>query len=277
MSEAAESIDVQENTAPEATNEQQDSDSLLSPTLETQEEQSPEDAAVPHIAGEQQDAPVDEEIDWGDRPDWMPEQFWDKDNGPALEEMAKSYNELRAKMSAGKHKAPKDGKYDIASLKDHGVSDDDPLLNQFSEFAAENGLSQDQFDQIAQMHMAQMSGIMEDIEVDKQKEIAKLGPRADKVINNLNTWLGKLGNSGTLTGEEVDAIAGAAKTADFIKAMNKIRSSYGEQTIPDVTVQEGNAVSKADLDAMVADPRYGKDMAYTQGVERKFMEFFGEA
>jgi hypothetical protein len=36
-------------------------------------------------------------------------------------------------------------------------------------------------------------------------------------------------------------------------------------------------MTRADLEAMVADPRYGKDMHFTQGVERKFMEFFGEA
>ena len=36
-------------------------------------------------------------------------------------------------------------------------------------------------------------------------------------------------------------------------------------------------MTKADLDAMVGDPRYGKDMRYTQQVEQKFMEFFGEA
>lgn len=276
MNDAAESIDVQEAETQTSDVTGNEGDSLLSPAMESTEAQSPDEAAVPHIAGEEP-APVDSEIEWGEKPEWMPDQFWSESDGPDLEGLSKSYQELRAKMSSGKHKAPKDGKYDIASLKDHGVTEDDPLLGQFSEFAVENGLSQDQFDQITSMYMAQMSEMMDEIETNKEAELAKLGPRADKVINSLNTWLGKLGNSGTLSPEEVDAITGAAKTADFIKAMNKIRASYGEQTIPDVTVQEGNAVTKADLDAMVADPRYGKDMAYTQGVERKFMEFFGEA
>lgn len=273
MTEAAESIDVQEDVSTEATSEE---NSLLSPQAEVQPEQTPEESAVPHMAGDP-DKPVDEEIDWGEKPEWMPDQFWDAENGPDLESMAKSYQELRAKMSSGKHKAPKDGKYDVASLKDHGVADDDPLLNQFSEFAIENGLSQDQFDQITQMYMSQMSEMMDQIETNKEQEIAKLGPRADKVINSLNTWLGKMSSSGTLAPEEVDAITRAASNADFIKALNKIRASYGEQTIPDVSVQEGTSTTKADLDAMVGDPRYGKYMAYTQMVERKFMEFFGEA
>ncbi|HEY7805208.1 MAG TPA: hypothetical protein VIC30_12360, partial [Orrella sp.] len=116
----------------------------------------------------------------------------------------------------------------------------------------------------------------ENVKTDRDQELQKLGPKGDKVVSSLNSWLGKLANSGTLSHEEVDAIAGAATSANYIKALNKIRASYGEQTIPDVNVQEGKAMSRADLDALVADERYGKDMAYTQTVERKFMEFFGE-
>jgi hypothetical protein len=71
-------------------------------------------------------------------------------------------------------------------------------------------------------------------------------------------------------------LAAAATSANFVKALNKIRDSYGEKSIPAVEIQEGNAYSRADLDALVADPRYGKDMSYTKQVERKFMEFFGE-
>jgi len=96
-------------------------------------------------------------------------------------------------------------------------------------------------------------------------------------VGSLNQWLTKLGTSGALSHEEVDAIASKADSAQFIMALNKIRASYGEQPIPDVTVQEGAGTTRSDLDAMVADPRYGKDMSYTQNVERKFMEFFGEA
>ena len=266
---------VAENT--ESTTEE--SGSLLNPGAAEKEELNPEESAISHMADEQADivAQEDEEIDWGERPDYIPEQFWSDTDGPDLEGMAKAYNEMRTKMSQGKHKAPKDGKYDIAQLKEQGVADDDPLLSQFTNFATENGLSQDQFDQITAMYAAQMADMTENIEYDRQQEMQKLGPKADKIISGLDSWLSKLGNSGTLSPEEVDAVASAANNANYIKALNKIRASYGEQTIPDVSVQEGTNYTKADLDAMIADPRYGKDMAYTQGVERKFMEFFGEA
>jgi len=126
---------------------------LLSPEIETNEAPA-EEQSVPHTVNtEEKLVDGDDDIDWGDRPEWMPENFWDDKDGPDLEALAKSYQEMRAKMSSGKHKAPKDGNYDISNLVDHGVEDDDPLLNEFKGFAKENGLSQDQFDQITQMLM----------------------------------------------------------------------------------------------------------------------------
>jgi galactitol-specific phosphotransferase system IIB component len=276
-------IDEENNEATDETTVEQttetetkESSGLLSPDLNNQEENA-EGESIDHLANTEEKGEADDNIDWGERPEWMPEQFWDEENGPDLENLAKSYQELRAKMSSGKHKAPKDGKYDISSLADHGVDEDDPLLGEFKGFAKENGLSQDQFDQITQMYMNHVGEIMDKAETDKEAEMAKLGRNSEKVINGLNQWLTKLGTSGALSHEEVDAIASKADSAEFIVALNKIRQSYGEQAIPDATIQEGNAETKSDLDAMVADPRYGKDMAYTQKVERKFMEFFGEA
>lgn len=270
MSEEAVMSENQESNSEE-------SGSLLNPTAEVQETTA-EPESIPHMENtDPQLQEGDSDIEWGEKPEWMPDQFWDEKDGPDLEGLSKSYQELRAKMSAGKHKAPKDGQYDLGMLKDHGVAEDDALLNEFKGFAKENGLSQDQFDQITSMYMQHMGEMFEDVEVDREAELAKLGPKGDKIIGSLNQWLTKLGTSGALSHEEVDAIASKADSAQFIMALNKIRASYGEQPIPDVTVQEGSGTTKADLDAMVADPRYGKDMHYTQSVERKFMEFFGEA
>jgi galactitol-specific phosphotransferase system IIB component len=262
---------MSENTETSA----EESGSLLAP--ETQQEEQVTDESVPHLAQtEEKLVGPDDSIEWGEKPEWMPDQFWDTENGPDLEGLSKSYQELRSKMSAGKHKAPKDGKYDIASIKDHGIDENDPLLSDFTSFAKDNGLSQDQFDTITQMYMQHVGELMDQQDTNREAELAKLGRNGEKVVTSLNQWLTKLGTSGALSHDEVDAIASKADNANFIMALNKIRQSYGEQPIPDVSVQEGKGMTKADLDAMVADPRYGKDMHYTQGVERKFMEFFGE-
>jgi len=260
---------MSENSETEA----EESGALLNPQSEQTETDQP--AEMPHLAGEETASESDGEIDWGDRPDYIPEQFWSDSDGPDLEGMAKAYQEMRTKMSQGKHKAPKDGKYDIASIKDHGVADDDPLLNDFSNFAKENGLSQDQFDQITSMYMQHVGELTDQIETNREAELAKLGRNGDKVVSSLNQWLTKLGTSGALSSEEVDAIASKADNAEYIMALNKIRQSYGEQPIPDLSMQESKSYTRADLDAMIADPRYGKDMAYTNSVEQKFIEMYG--
>ena len=254
----------------------EESGSLLTPEIQQEGEEQVAEETVPHLVAEEQQHEADDEIDWGDRPDWIPEQFWDKKEGPLVEKMGKSYIELREKMSAGKHKAPKDGKYDLSSLMDHGVADDDPLLNDFKGFAAENGLSQDQFDQIAQMHLQHMNELFEQTETNREAELAKLGPRGEKIISGLNQWLSKLGNSGALSYEEVDALASAMDRADRVKALQKIRESYGERSIPDTSVQEGTGYTKDELQSMMSDPRYGKDMAFTNDVQNKWYKLHGE-
>ena len=75
----------------------------------------------------------------------------------------------------------------------------------------------------------------------------------------------------------MEAIANASNNASFITGLNKIRQSYNEAPIPTIDIQEGNTMTRSDLDSMVADPRYGVDMNYTNQVEREFMKAFGEA
>ena len=41
-----------------------------------------------------------------ERPDWYPDKFWDESDGPDLENLVKSYNELQKKFSQGQHKVP---------------------------------------------------------------------------------------------------------------------------------------------------------------------------
>ena len=109
-------------------------ESLLSVTPEPEQDAEPE--AMPHMEGDVTE-PVESEFEWGERPDFMEglDQFWSPDDGPDLEGLAKSYTELRSKMSSGKHNVPKDGNYDMSSLE--GVPDDDPLLTSFTAFAKE--------------------------------------------------------------------------------------------------------------------------------------------
>ena len=265
----------------QAATEAKDGDSLLSIKTKTDEPQAKvDDLSAPHLEPDPNDAKqlVEEEEDIEFvRPEFFPENFWSEEDGPDVEGLAKAYSELRAKMSAGKHKAPKDGKYDVTNLKDKGVPDDDPMLKDFVSLAKEQGLSQDQFDQLVELYANHVGALEEKVTINREQEMKKLGRNADKVIQSTEQWLTKLHNAGTLNGDELEAIGRASNNAAFISALSKIRASYMETDIPGIEMQESQKMSMTDVQSMMADPKYGKDPAFTKKVEDMVYSMFGEA
>ena len=151
------------------------------------------------------------------------------------------------------------------------MPDDDPVLVNYLATAKELGLSQDAFEKIAKSYLDNVSGAMEQMKVSREAELKKLGNRADEIIKANNQWLGKLGRS-ILNEAELNAVAQASTSAAFVSALNKIRQASGEMAIPTSGMIEEQGVSKDDLYAMVGDPRYGKDMAFTRKVEKMFAQ-----
>lgn len=253
----------------------QDNRGLLA--IEPEAEADPNKVEIPHLEGqqpEQTEEKSDEEIEEWVRPDYWPEQFWSDSDGPDVEKLAKSYQELRAKMSQGKHKAPADGKYDLGVFKNAGVNESDDLLQKYVEKAKDLGMSQDAFEEMAKLYMEEVGASFEQVAVNRDAELKKLGPKADDILKANNQWLTKLSRS-VLTQAETDAIVRASGSAAFVSALNKIRQASGEMSIPtDVSAVSDGAPSKEDLYAMVGDPRYGKDMQFTRQVEGLFAKAF---
>lgn len=244
--------------------------------IEPEAEADPNQVEIPHLEGQQPEKATEEaeeKEEWV-RPDYWPEQFWSDDEGPDVEKLAKSYQELRAKMSQGKHKAPADGKYDLGVFKNAGVNESDDLLQKYVEKAKDLGMSQDAFEEMAKLYMEEVGASFEQVAVNRDAELKKLGPKANDILKANNQWLTKL-SRGVLTQAETDAIVRASGSAAFVSALNKIRQASGEMSIPtDVAVVGEGAPSKDDLYAMVGDPRYGKDMQYTRKVEAMFAQAF---
>lgn len=250
---------------------QTDNQSLLAPEATVTEVKA--EPEIPHreLTDEEKAAQAPEEDEKLERPDFWPENFWSDADGPDVEALAKSYNELRTKFSQGQHKAPKDGKYNLEAFKAANVPDDDPVLVNYLATAKELGLSQDAFEKIAKSYLDNVSGAMEQMKVSREAELKKLGNRADEIIKANNQWLGKLGRS-ILNEAELNAVAQASTSAAFVSALNKIRQASGEMAIPTSGMVEEQGLSKDDLYAMVGDPRYGKDMAFTRKVEKMFAQ-----
>ena len=260
-------------------NTKDDSGSLLNVKPAEKSTAKMDDLSAPHLEvdpnDKAQEVDTSEELDFV-RPEFFPENFWDEESGPDVEGLAKAYSELRAKMSAGKHKAPKDGKYEITSLKDRGVTDDDPMLKDFVGLAKEQGLSQEQFDQMIDLYTGHMGAMQDQAKTSRDAEMKKLGRNGEKIVQSTEQWLTKMQTSGTLNQDEIEAIGRASNNASFISALHKIRGSYMETDIPGLEMQENQKVSLNDVQSMMADPKYGKDPAYTKKVEDMVYSMYGE-
>lgn len=273
-----EALAASDNSEQEPQNDNQESETLLN--LNQQQEQTTQEPdPMPHLASEE-----DEKIDWGERPTWIPENLWSADDGPdvegafkALEKVNKDYKELRTKMSQGLHKAPKDGEYARDVFIQANVAEDDEVMTSYIDLAKKHGISQEAFNDMASLYFDAVGAAEDFAKTSIEEEKGKLGRNADRIISETSAWLTKLSSSGVLSNNELESIANASTNATFITALNKIRQSYNEAPIPANEIQEGNQPDRAELDSMVADPRYGKDMTYTRKVEEAFYKAYGEA
>ena len=211
-----------------------------------------------------------------DRPEWLPEKFYDPKKGAKYEDLAKSYGELEKQFRAGKHKAPEDGNYDIKLFAEKGVKDDDPALAAYKGWAKEYGISQQAFDALAGTVLGMAGENAEQSVVNLDEERKSLGPNADAIIKGMADWGRGLVRKGVWSKEDYDEFRVFAGTAGGIKAAMKLREAY-EGRIPDMrAVPTESGMSEDDLKSMVADPRYAKDPAYRAKVERAFEQFYGD-
>ncbi len=260
-----------ETENPEAgEDENQSLSSIGTKPVEEEQPVSLEDDAPPHLAEDSEPTPKPESTE---KPDWVEEKFW-KDGKLDGEGLHKSYNEVVKKMSSGRHKMPKDGKYDVSAFE--GLDSEDEMLADFFELAKEQELSQDTFETLVKFHMETIGEIDAKIKYHRDEEIKKLGRNAEGIIKSNDAWLEKFEKSGVITTPELASIANASTNALFISALNKIRRSYNEENIPSGNVVSVPARSLEEITAQMSDPKYGTDPIFTQKVEKEMYAFHGE-
>jgi len=217
-------------------------------------------------------APEGEDVEF-ERPEWYPDKFWNDEEGPDLENLAKSYNELQKKFSQGKHKAPE--QYDEAVFKDAGIPEDDELYNTYKDWAKDNGISQDAFDTLASKFIELAGGEAEAAKISHDEEYAKLGKNADATIKSMTDWAQGLVRKGVWSEDDFEEFRIMGGTAQGLKALQKVRSYYGDRPIPVDLTPVGDAPSKEELNAMVGDPKYVSDPAFRAKVEKMFERAYG--
>ena len=208
----------------------------------------------------------------GERPEWLPDRFWDDDNGADYEGLAKSQQELYKKLRNGKHEAPEDGAYDLKFVGDK-ISEDDELMTKFKTMASDRGLTQDDFESIVGLVLDTMPETQEGPEekFDMDAEMAKLGPNAEAITNGLVKGAEGLVRQGAWTGEDFEEFKVFGGTANGIRALNRLRNYYGEKDIPVHVTPDAEAMpTEGELREMVADPRYNTDSAFRRKVTEAF-------
>lgn len=246
---------------------------------ESENNQQPEEETINHLVDENGQAPSEVQTESEDadmeRPEWFPEKFWSDEDGPDLENLTKSYNELQKKFSQGKHKAPE--KYDTSVLTEANIPEDDELASTYTEWAQKHGISQDAFEELA-AQFVNMAGEEANLEkVSYDEELKKLGPNADATIKSMTEWAQGLVRKGVWGEDDFEEFKIMGGTAQGLRALQKVRSFYGDQPIPvDVGPAEG-LPSKDELTAMVGKPEYATDPTYRMKVEKLFEQVYGKA
>lgn len=205
------------------------------------------------------------------KPEYLPDNFWNNEKGEAdIEGMAKSWRDLRAKISKGAHNAPADGKYDLSTFGDQ--AEGNPIAETLVSWAKENGLNQAQFDDLAGQLRTKAMEVMQGDMVDPAAEMKKLGPNATAMVNGMVDWARGLVAKGVWSKDDFEEFKIMGGTARGLQALVKVREAY-EGRVPIESQPLDGAPSKDELYAMVKDPKYNTDAAYRQKVERLFQQY----
>ena len=113
----------------------------------------------------------------------------------------------------------------------------------------------------------------QEIQTSMKQEREALGPNAEAIISNMSTWAKGLVQKGIWGNEDFAEFKVWGGTANGIKAMMKLRSTY-EGRVPVSSMPNADAPSKDELMAMVGNPEYKTSPAYRAKVEKLFAQAF---
>lgn len=265
-----------DNQQDAGTTEQSAPDGLMAATALAEEQETEEGQTIEHRA-EPEPSEEESEDTVFDRPDWFPEKFWDEKEGPDLENIVKSYEELQKQFSQGKHKAPDE--YDTSVLDEAGYAKDDPIVGAYSEWAKQYGINQQAFDDLAGKITSLAGEDMAQAQINYDAERKALGNNADEIIKSNVNWADGLVRKGVISEAEREELNIWGGTAVGQRLMQKVRQLTGDMSqIPLAPVADAGQSEddfRADIQSKMQDPRYGTDSKFTRDVERMFEQRYG--
>lgn len=207
------------------------------------------------------------------RPEWLPEKF----NTP--EDLVNSYASLESKLGKGQeelresimneieseafaNRPEKAGDYTLPEGMDELATD--PNVEWWSNFAWENGFSQDEFNEGLSRMMPEQPNL--------DAEIEKLGDNANARIEAVALWSQK-----NLPEEFGPEIMRMGETAEGVQLLEHIMNTISDENVGG-DAQAVAGLTQDDLNTMMRDPRYWdnrqRDPAFVKQVDEGFAKLY---
>jgi len=216
-----------------------------------------------------------------DRPQWLPEKFKN------AEDMATAYGELSTKLGKGEEelrgtitkemeeKAFADrpatvGEYVLPETIDEADAVDNELLNWWSKYSWDNGLSQGEFAEGIEKYANALDGQQPDLQ-SVQKE---LGDNATVRVQAVQLWMNKFFPDTAMQ----EAVAQLGSSSAGIKALEHVIEQTKGSNVA-TTAPVNMQMTQADVEAKMKDPRYWqqgrRDTAFVQEVNSDWQRLHG--
>tara|TARA_R100000458_G_C8268575_1_gene243409 strand:- start:1348 stop:2163 length:816 start_codon:yes stop_codon:yes gene_type:complete len=240
----------------------------------------------------QETQPVQQEQVKRERPEYIPEKFWNKDtNEPILDELGKSYINLEKyvggkkeemkkivadelQVEAQKNRPETKEKYELPKLPD-GITEDivnaNPMTEWWKDYCWKQSGNQEMFQEGINKYVDMYLGSQ--VNVDEQKQ--KLGENAEARIDAVNSWASTFFNQ-----EQFESIAGTlGQTAEGIEALEKIIDATKQNVSrANQVTQPERPLTLADVRTMMKDKRYydskDRDANYVRRVDEAFNRLY---
>jgi hypothetical protein len=234
-------------------------------------------------SNETTEAPVEQttETVHAERPEWLPEKF------QTPEDLRKSYDELSSKLGKGEEELRDKllqemeteafssrpdavGDYVLPEVIDEQAAVDNELLDWWSNYSWENGLSQEEFAEGIEKYATAIMGQQPDLEA-VQKE---LGENANERVEAVQLWMNKFFPDPAMQ----EAVAELGASSAGIKALEHIIEQTKSANVSGPGTIAGQ-VTKEDVEAKMKDPRYWqqgrRDPAFVQEVNNEWKRLYG--
>jgi len=220
-----------------------------------------EQSAEPQL-GENEYLLIDGVKGVGERPEW-----YKADKYKTVAEQARAYTELEKKFGSFTG-APKDG-YQLPE----GLDAEDELAQQVIEWGTKNNLSQEGFNDLLTLAMAQSQATQE---VNREMELKKLGDNAAQRIKQVETFLKQK------AGDKYEEISGLVTSADDVLLVEKIMEAIQPPKLPIDGVEIEGKPTWADIEReMWRKDEHGNllrsvDHAHEMKIQRMLKEYGGD-